>query len=381
LQTIPVDDQNLSARARPATRTAPVELAVIVPTYNERDNVDDIVKELTEVLRDITWEVIFVDDDSPDGTAEAARSIAAQTSHVRVIHRIGRRGLSSAVIEGMLASSAPYLAVIDGDLQHDPALLPRMLELARADEADIVVGSRYVEGGGVGDWARSREWMSRWATKIASRFLPAPITDPMSGFFLLTRPTFERAVRGLSGVGFKILLDIVLSAPRTTRIRELPYTFRTRRHGESKLDTVVAWQFLVMIIDKRIGHILPTKFVIFSMVGASGLVVHLTALWLGLKLGGFPFAVAQATATVVAMTSNYFLNNTLTHGDKRRTGARLWSGLISFYAVCLVGAAANVGVATMIYRSEPIWWLSGLAGALVSSAWNFSVSALYTWRK
>ena len=360
---------------------AQVELSIIVPTYNERDNVEEIVKELTEALGGIAWEVIFVDDDSPDGTAELARSIAAQSPQVRVIHRIGRRGLSSAVIEGMLASAAPYLAVIDGDLQHDPALLPRMLDVARAGEADIVVGSRYIPGGGIGEWARSREWLSRRATSIAARFLPSPLTDPMSGFFLVTRQTFESAVRDLSGVGFKILLDIVLSAPKATRIRELPYTFRNRQHGESKLDTVVAWQFAMMIIDKKIGHIVPPKFVVFSLVGGLGLAVHLTTLWLGLNIGGFGFTVAQTTATFVAMTSNYFLNNTFTHGDKRRTGLRLWTGLISFYAICLIGAAANVGVATMIYRTQPIWWLSGIAGALVSSAWNFSVSALYTWRK
>jgi dolichol-phosphate mannosyltransferase len=359
----------------------PAELAVIVPTFNERGNVEELIRQLTTALRGIDWEVIFVDDDSPDGTAALVRSISARLPHVRVVHRIGRKGLSSAVIEGILATSAPYLAVIDGDLQHDAGLLPDMLAKARTGEADIVVGSRYMDGGGFGDWTRGRQRISQWATRIAARLLPVPVSDPMSGFFMVTRPVFESAVHDLSGVGFKILLDIVLSAPPATRVRELPYTFQARRHGESKLDSLVAWQFLTMILDKKIGHIVPAKFVIFGVVGGFGLLLHLAALWVALNLGGLVFSAAQSVATLVAMTSNYFLNNAFTHRDRRRTGWRLWTGLLSFYAICLVGAAANVGIASVIYEHEPNWWLSGIAGALMSSVWNFAVSSIYTWRK
>lgn len=374
--TAPIEPPALRA---PAARGP--ELSVIIPTFNESENVDPLIEKLSAALSGIHWEAIFVDDDSPDGTARLIRERALQDSRIRVIHRIGRKGLSSAVIEGMLAASAPYLAVIDGDLQHDEGLLPQMLQTAKQEGCDLVIGSRYVQGGGVGDWAEGRRAASRFATRISRFVLPADISDPMSGFFLISRQAFDESARNLSGVGFKILFDIVSAAPRKLAIRELPYEFRRRQAGESKLDASVLLEFAMMMLDRKFGRFVPARFILFSAIGGLGLFVHLTALWMGLNLFDFPFMGAQAFATFVAMTSNYALNNAITFRFQRRTGWRFLTGLLSFYAVCSVGAVANVGIAQVIYSNAAAWWVSGVAGALVGSVWNYAVSSIYTWRK
>jgi dolichol-phosphate mannosyltransferase len=358
---------------------ATAELSIIVPSFNERENVEPLVERLARCLEGVAWEVICVDDDSPDGTAEAVKAVARRDPRVRCIHRIGRRGLSTAVIEGILASSAPYVAVIDADLQHDETLLPRMFAAIKSEGLDIVVGSRYVAGGGVGEWGKNRIAMSGLATRLSRLVVSAELTDPMSGFFLMTRDAFDRAVRRLSGQGFKILLDLFASTPAPYRFKELPYTFRSRIHGESKLDTLVAWEYLMLLMDKLIGHIVPTRFVLFGAVGLTGVAVHLATLRLMLMAAAFP--VAQTTATLVAMTSNFALNNLLTYRDKRLRGARFFTGLLSFYAVCAVGAVANVGIASAAFEKHYSWWLAGLAGAMVGVVWNYAVSSVFTWRQ
>jgi dolichol-phosphate mannosyltransferase len=357
-----------------------VELSVVVPTLNESANIAALTDRLDSALSGVEWEAIFVDDDSVDGTAELVRKIGATNRRVRCVHRIGRRGLSSACIEGMLASSAPYLAVMDADMQHDEALLPRMLEVLKHGEADIVIGSRYVEGGGIGELATSRQIISRVAGRMGRSVMKAEISDPMSGFFMLGRDVFHGAVHNLSAIGFKILLDILASSPRRLRVRELPYEFRTRQAGVSKLDTTVAWEYLMLLLDKMIGHIVPVRFVLFSTVGLLGLAVHVSALAIALQVITLNFEISQTLATLVAMTSNYLVNNLFTYRDIRLRGSALLRGLLSFYAVCSIGALANIGVASYVYGTGEQWWVAGIAGAIVGAVWNYAVSSVYTWR-
>ncbi|HEU0215881.1 MAG TPA: glycosyltransferase family 2 protein [Stellaceae bacterium] len=362
--------------ANPAPAVAPIELAVIIPTLNERDNVALVVERLSRTLAGIAWEVIFVDDDSPDGTAHVVRDLAGQQGNVRCVQRIGRRGLSSACIEGMLASTAPYLAVMDGDLQHDETLLPRMLAKIKAEHLDIVVASRHIAEGGVANWDKSRVRISEFATKLSRIVVKAELSDPMSGFFLIERSAFDGAMRRLSGQGFKILLDLFASTPRPFAFAELPLQFRERLHGESKLDALVAWEYLMLLLQKLVGPAVPVRFLLFALIGGLGVGVHLTTLWLVLHVA--PFATAQAVATVVAMTGNFLLNNLFTYRDRRLKGWRILSGLGSFYAVCGIGAAANVGIAASIAGNHS-WWLAGLAGAAVSVVWNYVMSSIFTW--
>jgi dolichol-phosphate mannosyltransferase len=361
--------------------TQPLDLSIIVPTLNERDNVPVLLERLDKALSGTTWEVIFVDDDSVDGTSELVRHIAAGDRRVRCLHRIGRRGLSSACIEGMLASAAPYLAVIDADMQHDETLLSQMLDVLKRDEADLVIGSRYIDNGGIGDWNRKRKLVSRVAGRMSRVVMKADVSDPMSGFFMLRRDVLNGAVRKLSGIGFKILLDILTSTSGPVRIRELPYQFRTRHAGESKLDATVAWEYVMLLLDKMIGHIVPVRFLLFSLIGLLGLAVHLAVLGLAFQGAGFGFAIAQAVATFVAMTNNFLLNNVFTYRDMRLRGWALLVGLLSFYLVCSVGALANVGIASYVYGAKEPWWIAGIAGAIIGAVWNYAVSSVYTWRK
>ena len=359
----------------------PIELAVIIPTYNEADNVEPLLDGLRLALSGISWEAIFVDDDFPDGTADAVRAIAQRDRRVRVIYRIGRRGLSSAGVEGVLSSAAPYLAVIDGDLQHDETLLPEMLHKLKRERLDIVVGSRYMSGGGVGDWSESRKFFSHIASQAAKLILKADLKDPMSGFFLMRRDAFDSAVRKLSQRGFKILLDLFASAPAPLKFAEVPYVFRQRQHGESKLDSMAAWEYGMLLIDKLVGHVVPSRFILFGVVGGFGVFIHLAALGVALH-ASTTFTVAQSIAVLIAMTSNFALNNVITYRDRRRSGWRFLTGLLSFYVICSIGAVANVAVASLIYAQKNYaWWLAGLAGAVVGAVWNYAVSSFYTWRR
>ena len=358
------------------------ELAVVVPTYNEADNVAEIVRRVGAALEGIDWELIFVDDDSVDQTWRLARDLAATDRRVRVLQRVGRRGLSSACIEGMLASATPYIAVIDGDLQHDETRLPLMLATLKAEDLDIVVGSRYVAGGGVGDWDTKRQSMSRLAGAIGRRLIKADLKDPMSGFFMLRADLLQTCVRSLSGVGYKILLDIFASCPQPPRFKEVPYEFRLRSAGTSKLDKAVLWEYLLMVLQKWLGPLIPIRFIAFSIIGGLGVPVHLAVLWLVYRVAGFDFVTGQSVAALVAMTSNFFLNNLLTYRDMRLRGRALIWGWVSFVLACSVGALANVGIATYLFQSDASSWvLSAVAGILVGAVWNYAVTAVYTWRK
>ncbi|WP_409456290.1 glycosyltransferase [Sphingomonas sp. J315] len=341
-----------------------------------------MVAALHKALAGRRWEVIFVDDNSPDGTADAARAIGRSDPRVRVVQRIGRRGLSSATIEGMCATAAPFVAVIDGDMQHDETLLPKMLDALRADDSvDVAIGSRFVEGGGTGEWDRDRVAKSELATRISRKVLKADLSDPMSGFFMVRSEVVRAIIPHLSAIGFKILLDILTASPRALKFVELPYVFRTRQTGESKLDHVVAMEFLIALYDRMFGRLVPVRFVMFSAIGAIGAGVHFAALWLFFRLFGTSFLTGTIVATLIAMTFNFFLNNALTYRDARLKGFRqLVDGWVGFCIVCSVGAVANVGVAAFLHDVQQAQWApSALAGIAVAAVWNFALSSRFVW--
>jgi dolichol-phosphate mannosyltransferase len=365
----------------PPQAVASPELSVVVPTFNERDNVLTLFRRLETALAGTAFEVIFVDDNSPDGTWDVVRGLARQDSRVRCIRRIGRRGLSGACIEGILASSAAYAAVIDADLQHDETQLAKMLSLLQGGEVDLVVGSRYIEGGSADSFDKQRAGASVLATEVAKRVLGVKVADPMSGFFMIRRERFEQLAPQLSTQGFKILLDIVATARGDLRVKEIPYSFGSRLHGESKLDSMVALDFVGLVLAKLTHDVVSLRFLMFAMVGSLGLFVHLAALFIALRLFDVPFPQAQADGAIVAMTSNFILNNFLTYRDQRLKGFAIVRGLLLFYLVCSVGLFANVGVAFSVYDKQPIWWLAGAAGALMGVVWNYAMSGLFVWRK
>ena len=375
------DATTLINQPAPIARRGAPTLTVVVPCFNERANVAPLVARLDTALAGIPWEAVFVDDDSPDGTAGEVRRIAQLDPRVRCIRRIGRRGLASAVIEGALSSSAQFVAVIDGDLQHDETRLPDMLSILSGGDHDIVVGSRHVDGGdAVGLANRWRHLLSDGGIRMAQFFLPVRLNDPMSGYFALPRPLFEELAPRLTGQGFKILLDLVLSAPAPLRVAEVPTRFAERTAGESKLNAQVLLQFIGLLLDKVFGGLLPLRFISFALVGALGVIVHLIVLTLVLKVAGAGFEVAQIAATAVAMVFNFQLNNEITYRDQRLRGPRLWRGLPLFMIVCGIGGVANVGIAQMLYETNTAWTVAGALGAVIGVVWNYAVSATLVWR-
>jgi dolichol-phosphate mannosyltransferase len=365
-----------------AIAAEPPELTVVIPCYNERENIRPLVARLASALVGVRWEAMFVDDNSPDGTAHEIRAVGGLDARLRCIRRVGRRGLASAVIEGALAAAGRYVAVIDADLQHDETVLPQMLACLQAGGCDIVVASRHIAGGDAGGLAgTARVRLSDAGTRLAQYVLPVRLTDPMSGCFMLERDLFERLAPKLTGQGFKILLDLILAAPKTIRVQEAPCRFAERVHGQSKLDALVLVQFLALLLDKALHGLVPLRFIAFTAVGGFGLLVHLAVLNGVRGIIGLSFAEAQSLATLVAMVVNFQLNNRLTYGDQRLRGAALWQGLALFIVVCGAGALANVSIASALYRQHAGWTPAGAAGAAIGGVWNYAVSSTLIWRR
>ncbi|HVE04302.1 MAG TPA: glycosyltransferase family 2 protein [Rhizomicrobium sp.] len=360
----------------PAHRT---ELSIVLPTFQEKGNVAELIRRLDSALAGVEWEAIFVDDNSPDGTAEAAKRIAATDLRVRCLKRVGRRGLAGACIEGMLSSSAPYVAVMDADLQHDERILTAMLETLRTGNADLVAASRHIEGGSAASLEKSRGTISKVATALTRNVLSVPLSDPMSGFFMMRRDRFDAVAPKLSPVGFKILLDIVATAGPGLRVAEQSYVFGRREQGESKFNVQIGLEFLGLLLAKLTGDLVDPRFIFFALVGTTGLAVHLVVLKLAL-LSAPNFATAQSIATFVAMTSNFFLNNELTYRDRRLKGLAMFGGFLGFCAIGSVGALTNVGLANWLYSERSVWWVAGAAGAIMGALWNYALSSLFVWR-
>lgn len=364
-----------SAPPRPAP-----ELSVVIPTFNEAANVVTLIDRLREALAGLDWEALFVDDDSPDGTAGALRRLGELDRRIRCIRRIGRRGLAGACIEGLLASQTPYVAIMDADLQHDETTLVVMLDKLKQEHLDLVVASRYMAGHTAHGFARARARFSALATALTRKLAGDVVTDPMSGFFLIRRSAAEDLAPRLSAHGFKILLDIMTTADGRLRTAEVPYVFRERLHGESKFDSQVVLSYVALLLAKTTNDLVSLRFLLFCLVGLTGVGVHMLALLAGLSVGGLSFDTAQMVATLLAITSNFLLNNKVTYNDLRLRGTSLFLGLMKFALICSVGAISNVGIASLIYNHDKVWQIAGLAGAVIGVFWNFLVSANYVWR-
>jgi dolichol-phosphate mannosyltransferase len=377
MSVVSLPNSRAGGAAVPAT---PPILSVVIPTFNEAQNVGELASRLERALDGIPWEAIIVDDNSPDGTSAVAKAIAAKNPRVRCLRRLGRRGLAGACLEGILSSSAPYVAVIDGDLQHDEQLLPRMLKRLTDNEADLVVGSRYVAGNTGDGFDSRRSAYSHTATGLARRLLGTDLSDPMSGFFMVRRECVEQVAGRLSPIGFKILLDLVLTAHGSLRVVEEPYTFRLRHAGESKFDLRIGLEFIGLLLAKLTGGVVDSRFLIFTLVGATGLIVNMAVLKIALAGFQIPFSAAQSIATFAALFSNFLLNNAITYRDRRLRGLSLITGFIAFCAIGAAGAISNVGLATWLYSEHSVWWVAGAAGSIMGALWNYLMSSQFVWR-
>ncbi len=338
---------------------------MVVPTYNERGNVEVLVERLRLALEGLAWRVIFVDDDSPDGTADAVKALAAVDARIQCIRRVGRRGLAGAVIEGVLASASPLVAVIDGDLQHDETLLPAMAEALSSGTADLAVGTRFVSADGLAAGLSPIRLMgSRAATWAGRRVLRADISDPVSGFFMIRRDLVERVAPNLSHQGFKILFDIIACQSTSPRIVELPYAFAERVSGTSKLDSRVVADYAGMLLSRLAGGVIPARVFIFGIVASVGLGAHLAVLASALALGQ-AFIVAQTLAALSILAGATIVDTAL-------TGPARPARLLRVVGWGLLGLLANVAVADLAWRHQAVWWLAGLAGASIGAMWTYA---------
>lgn len=349
-----------------------------MPTYNERANIEALVAGVREALAGEDWELLFVDDDSPDGTAAAIDGFAGVDARIRRLRRLGRRGLASACMEGALASTAEYLAVMDADAQHDPALLPRLLSAARAARCDVVVAARE-DAGAEPFRSRWRRRLTETGNAIGRRLARGATRDPLSGYFLVRRDAFERRVRRMYGGGFKILLDLLSAGPEPLSVVEVPMRLRPRAAGMSKLRFGVVLDYALLVALRLGGGTLSPRFALYCVVGLSGVAVNLAVLELAYAVL-HAFIPAQTFATFVAMTTNYVLNNLITFRDRALRGRAWWIGLANFYAACTLGAFIGVAVGEVIHESGRPLWVAGLGAAIVSAIWNFSLNQLVTWR-
>ena len=360
-------------------------LSIITPTFNEAKNVKPFIKAISQAVKSTEYEIIFVDDNSLDKTYDIVKKIAKNNHKIRCLRRIGRRGLSSAVIEGCLSSSASYFLIMDTDLQHDEKKIPEMLNLIKKENLDLVIGSRFLKKKTSKGLSRTRNMISKIANMLANKIARVTLSDPMSGYFIIRRDVFEKIAPNLTGLGFKILLDIFSSSKKSLKFKEIQFYFKPRKYGESKLDVFVVWEYLLLLWEARLGKIIPARFVSFCAIGGSGVFVHLFSLYI-LYSYLFSFFYAQSIATIIAMTSNFILNNILTYRDRRKKGFDAIKALIVFYITCGIGAAANVGIANSVYTGNingvsGEWYISGVIGAFVGAVWNFLMSSLITWKQ
>jgi dolichol-phosphate mannosyltransferase len=356
----------------------PPLISVVVPTYNEAANISMMYDGLARALAGRSWELVVVDDDSPDGTADAVRGLGRRHDNVRCIQRVQERGLASAVHWGVQAAHGEVVVVMDGDLQHEPALIPQMLDALQKGH-DIVSGSRFLEGAeaeGLSPGLRRR--LSGWGNRLTNRFLGKALSDPLTGFFATSRRLFLESIPLMQADGFKVFFDLVYHNPNVA-VRELPFEFRHRRHGESKLELYVLWLLACDIVSKLSRGTLPPRLVSFVGVGLIGSIFHFSVLYICLGLGAV-FWLAQATATVVAMVFNFTINNLLTYSDDRLRGGAFYKGLLLYSLIASVGIVANVSTAQIAYlHLQGHTFIAASTGLVIDVIWRFVVSNRLIW--
>lgn len=354
-----------------------IDVSVVLPSYNEAANIAEVIHRAQKALADYpNHQVIVVDDNSPDGTWEIVDELGQTDPRIQCYRRIDRHGLSSAIIDGLNMGDGDAMLVMDADLQHDPDAIPKMV--AELKETEIVVASRYIEGGGTSDWGAMRRFMSRFATKLSHWTLGLSTSDPMSGFFGLRRSCFENISDHLQPRGFKTLMEILVRA-KGASVGEVAYTFGSRHAGDSKLGSAVLVDFFLQLIELRTGHVVSGRFFRYCLVGASGVLMQLGAFNL-IRLGDIQESLALGLAILLAMLSNFILNNIWTFKDRGLSVTESMSGFIRFALISGIGAFINHSISLRVEQIThwDLTWAS-LIGIAVATVWNYQLNKGFTW--
>ncbi|MBM5807064.1 MAG: glycosyltransferase family 2 protein [Cyanobacteria bacterium M_surface_10_m2_179] len=359
-----------------------LRVSIVLPTYNERGNIEPLLAQLLPLQQHYNLELLVVDDDSADGTAERVRELAHTEPRLRLIRRVGRSGLASAIKEGLLDATGDVALVMDSDGQHEPGAVQRAIERLVDSDLDLVIGSRFHPEAEIHGLSGRRERGSTWANASARFSLPQPysqLSDYMSGFFALRLEPLLPLIRAVDVNGFKFLYELLAVSKGRLRTAEVPLSFQPRSYGSSKLDLAIFWDFLISILHSLSLRLLPRRAISFGLVGLSGVVVQLLVTQI-LMLGGLGFEQALPFAVVAAASSNYLINNALTFRFQRLQGLALLRGLLKFLLVASLPVLANVGLASAYYSfvSRDTLWAQ-LAGILVVFVWNYAASSRFVW--
>ena len=357
-------------------------LSIVIPTYNEKNNISKILEKLKKSLKSSTYEIIFVDDNSPDGTSFEIKKFIKNSSKIQLIHRVGRRGLSGAIIEGIFAARSELVAVMDCDLQHDETKLRDMLELFSKDASlDIVIGSRFTADGeiSINAFSKMRKLGSKVTTFLIKKLLRIKSTDPLSGFFMVKKESFLKKSDKLQTQGFKVLADFLATSGKSIEIKEVGYSFKNRVAGESKMSFLTALELIGLVLSQILNGRVSIRFILFCMVGLSGIFVQLLITGLAMLLTN-QFPTSQTLGIIAAMTSNYFLNNIITFRERKLKSLDLIRGLFSFYLICSLGAFTNIAIATFVFNFSSNWLISSVIGACIGAVWNFTLTSIFTWK-
>jgi dolichol-phosphate mannosyltransferase len=388
LVEVPVGPLLVDEAAPTATGGPTVRLSLVIPTFDERENIGELVGRLTRLLDPVlagAYELILVDDDSPDRTWELALGLGRTFPQLRVLRRTAERGLSTAVIRGWQAARGEVLAVIDADLQHPPEVVLRLWEeLGRG--ADLAVASRNVQGGGISNWSLRRRLLSRGAQLLGLMILPGVlgrVSDPMSGYFM-----FRRSVIGgvpLHPLGYKILIEVI-GRGRIGRLAEVGYVFRERSEGESKVTSAIYVDYLRHLVRLRLGTLPFGRLVRFAVVGLSGLAVDMGLLYVLSDPGqlGWGLTRSKVLAAEVAIANNFVWNDLWTFRDLARgqRGARAaLRRFAKFNVICSMGLVFNVVLLNLMYNVLHMnrYAANAVAVGLVT-LWNFWINLKLSWR-
>lgn len=358
-------------------------VSIVLPTFNERGNIEPLLAQLLPLHQQFDLEILVVDDDSADGTAELVRQLAHSEPRLRLIRRVGRSGLASAIKEGLLDATGDVALVMDSDGQHEPASVQRAIETLLADDFDLVVGSRFHPEASIQGLSGRRETGSSWANAWARFSLPrryGHLTDFMSGFFAVQLEPLLPVIRAVDVNGFKFLYELLAVSQGRLHTAEVPLQFQPRSYGSSKLDLAIFWDFLISILHSLSLRLLPRRAISFALVGASGVIVQLLATQVLMSAVGLGFEQALPVAVVMAASSNYLINNALTFRFQRLQGAALLRGLLKFLLVASLPVLANVGLASAYYSfiARDTFWAQ-LAGIVVVFVWNYAASSRFVW--
>jgi len=358
-------------------------ISIVIPTFNEQSNISKIINQLLNLDVIYEKEIIVVDDNSGDGTANLVREYCRDDRRVRLISRYGRFGLSSAIKEGCLCATGDIIAVMDADGQHDPSYIALALEKIELKKVDIVLGSRFVEGAIIKGLSQGRKSSSSIANSLARLSLYGSynyLTDYMSGFFVFKRNVCIELVEKIDVQGFKFFYELLAISGGKLKIFEIPFIFNEREHGNSKLDLPVVWDFLISLLHTFIGRLVPRRAVSFALVGSTGVFIQLLTIYFLLAITNLDFEKVLPLGVIIAASSNFIINNILTFRSNKLSGKRFYTGLLKFLLVSSLPIIANVGVTNLFYSQFLTnTFISQLAGIFVVFIWNYAASSKVVW--